>query len=133
MLENIEIFINYSNYSIKELFKVLNNSDNINRLPFINIFCENMADESDFNKVCELALYDKKVVGCFEDDELELLRGFFSVLGQTDSTGQIINCQTYKVFFKQRLSVLEAQEKIKCKNQTAMVLGLSFMISIIIL
>lgn len=133
MLENVEIFISYSNYSVEELFKVLSNNISINKLPFINLISEQMSDDVDFSAICNCVFNDKKIIRIFEAEEIELLKGYFSSLGQTDSMGQILNCKTYKEFFKQKLVILESQEKTKCKNLTAITLGLGIIFSIAVI
>ena len=92
-----------------------------------------MNSQGEFNNICEVVFEDRKSIQYFSFEEIELLKGFFSCLGQTDKNGQIANCKTYKELFKRRLDILEAQEKTKYKSQMAFSIGLGIMLSIMIL
>lgn len=133
MLENIEIYINYANHNIKEIFKVLSENDNFDALNFIDEIFKMLTDNSDYKSICNTVLGDKYIMSCFDEDDIELLKGFFLSLGQSDINGQILNCKTYKEFFKQKQALLELQEKAKCKTQTAITIGLGLVFSIVII
>lgn len=133
MLENIEIFINFSNYNIKDLFSLLSNNKSLEKLDFLPTILEKINLFGDFNNICEVVFEDKRSIKCFTFEEIELLKGFFSCLGQTDKSGQISNCKMYKELLKKRLDILETQEKSKYKSQMAFSIGLGIMFSIMIL
>ena len=133
MLENIEIYIKYSNYNIRELFNLLSSNKSIDKLDFIHIILDRINAHDEFTNICDDVFKDRKSVSNFSLEEIDLLKGFFSCLGQTDINGQISNCKTYKELFKSRLNILEAQEKTKCKSQMALSLGIGLILSIMIL
>ena len=133
MLENIEIYIKYSNYNIRELFNLLSSNKSIDKLDFVHIIFNRINTQDEFANICDSVFKDNKLISYFSLEEVDLLKGFFSCLGQTDMNGQISNCETYKELFKRRLDILEAQEKIKCKSQIAISLGLGLILSILIL
>lgn len=133
MIENIEIQINYSNIQLLSLISSLSNNSNFNCLSFLNNINTKMTDFSDFNDVCDDVFNDKNVMNLFDNEDVELLKGFFSGLGKSDSNGQILNCKTYKEFFKNKLERLESEEKQKCKSQTAITVGLGLIFSIIVI
>lgn len=133
MIENIEIQINYSNVKLADLILDLTRNRNFKHLLFIYEIEKKMTDTSDFNYICNEVFNDKKIMNEFDNEDIELLEGFFSGLGKSDINGQILNCKTYKEFFKQRLSFLESQEKIKCKSQSAITVGLGLIFSIVII
>lgn len=133
MLENIEVYINYSNQDIKGIFKTLSENDNFNELSFINEIYKTYLENSNFKLVCNNILNDKSLMGCFDKDDIELLKGFFLSLGQSDIQGQISNCEIYKDFFKHKQELLESQENAKRKTQSAITLGLGIALCIVII
>lgn len=133
MLENIEIYISYSNNNIKEIFKALSENDNFDSLCFVDEIFIKLVDNSDFKYVCNSVLNDKNIMNNFDKDDIELLKGFFLSLGQSDINGQILNCEIYKEFFKKKQALLESQEKAKCKTQTAITVGFGLVFSIVII
>ena len=132
MIENIEIQINYSNLKLADLIINLSNNSNYNSLIFIDEMKNRMTDICDFNCICSEVFNDHNIMASFDDEDIELLKGFFSGFGKSDVTGQILNCKTYKEFFKNKLLLLESQEKIKCKSQTALTIGLGLILSIVV-
>ncbi len=132
MIENIEIQINYSNLKLADLIINLSNNSNYNSLIFIDEMKNRMTDICDFNCICNEVFNDHNIMASFDDEDIELLKGFFSGFGKSDVTGQILNCKTYKEFFKNKLLLLESQEKIKCKSQTALTIGLGLILSIVV-
>lgn len=133
MIENIEIKINYSNLKLEDLIMDLSNNSNFNNLSFINEIKNRMTDVYDFNCICNEVFNDKNITASFDNEDIELLKGFFSGFGKSDVSGQILNCKTYKEFFKNKLSLLESQEKTKCKSQTAITVGLGLILSIVVI
>lgn len=132
MIENIEIQINYSNLKLADLIINLSNNSNYNSLIFIDEMKNRMTDICDFNCICNEIFNNHNIMASFDDEDIELLKGFFSGFGKSDVTGQILNCKTYKEFFKNKLLLLESQEKIKCKSQTALTIGLGLILSIVV-
>ncbi len=133
MIENIEIQVGYSNLKLSDLIMNLSNNSNFDNLSFINEIKNRMTDICDFNYICFEIFSDKRVMAYFDSEDIELLKGFFSGFGKSDVNGQILNCKTYKEFFKNKLALLELQEKTKCKSQTAITVGLGLILSIVVI
>lgn len=133
MIENIEILINYSNLQLSDLIMNLSGNSSFSNLIFIDEIKDRITDSFDFNYICNEIFDDKSIMYSFDDEDVELLKGFFSGLGKSDVNGQILNCKTYKEFFKQKLLQLESQEKVKCKSQTAVTVGLGLLFSIVVI
>lgn len=133
MIENIEIQINYSNIKLANLIVSLAENSSFKNLLFLNEIEKRMSDFCDFNNVCDDVFNDKSIMYLFDDEDIGFLKGFFSGLGKSDVNGQVLNCKTYKEFFKQKLLLLESQEKIKCKSQTAITVGLGLIFSIVVI
>lgn len=123
MFENIEILLEHRNLSIDDIFKFLIKSDNYKYLKFIEYFDNSITTTNDYEKVVTDSIFNKDVKKYFDSDDLNLLKGYFSVLGKTDLQGQILNCRLYKDFFKKKLHILESEENIKCKSASTIILG----------
>ena len=61
------------------------------------------------------------------------MRGFLSMLGKSDLSGQLMNCKMYSEFFKGKLNSLEKSENNKCKSAVALVMGVTLTAIILIL
>lgn len=132
MLENIEVLLEHRNLSIDGIFTFLNNSNNYRCLKFFKFFNNSLLNTNDYEKIVADALSDSEVTKNFDADDLNLLKGYFSVLGKTDLQGQISNCRLYKDFFKQKLQLLESEENTKCKSTSTIILGLGIMFIIVL-
>ena len=133
MLENIEILLEHKNMSIDGIFKFLKNNDNYNCLNFIEIFSNSLLNTNDYEKIVLEAFNDSEIKKIFDNDDLSLLKGFFSILGKTDLQGQISNCRLYKEFFKQKLQILESEENLKCKSTSTIIIGTGIMFIIVLI
>lgn len=133
MLENIEVLLEHRNLSIDGIFTFLNNSDNYNFLKFIKFFHNSIWTTNNYEEIVYNALSDRELTKNFDADDLNLLKGYFSVLGKTDLQGQISNCRLYKDFFKQKLRILESEENIKCKSTSTIILGVGIMLIIVLI
>ena len=78
MIENIEIQISYSNLKLVDLIIQLSDSSNYSNLLFLNEIKRKMTEFSDFNIVCNDVFNDKNIMTLFDDEDIELLKGFFS-------------------------------------------------------
>ncbi len=133
MLENIEILLEHRNLSIDAIFDFLKKGDNYSQLKFINTFCDNLVTENDYEKVIINALENYENRKCFDKEDIELLKGYFSVMGKTDLSGQISNCRLYKNFFCQKLQKLETEENQKCKSMGTFIIGAGVLVIIILI
>ncbi len=129
MIDYIEICIKFQNLDMKEIFKSVSSSEKYPLLPFINDF-EKMNFNLDFS---EYTFNSAKVRNLFSPYSCELLKGYFSMLGKSDTDGQILNCQTYKGFFKQEIEKAQESEERKIKTGSSLIFGVMFLFLIIIL
>ena len=132
MLENIEMLLEHRNLSIDAIFDYLKNNGNFKNLNFVEIFIDEMSRENDYEFAISKALSYEKSKNLDKAD-LELLKGYFSVMGKTDLQGQISNCRLYKEFFKQKLIRLEAEEHMKCKAIGTFIVGAGVLVIIILI
>lgn len=133
MLENIEMLLAHRNLSIDEIFEFLNINDNFKKLKFIDFFIKEFSMKNDYDKALKASLSNQENAKCFDEEDLELLKGYFSVMGKTDLTGQISNCRLYKEFFKQKLQKLESEENVKCKSTGTFILGAGVLVIIVLI
>lgn len=133
MLENIEILLEHRNLSINSIFDYLKNSKSFTNLKFIKYFVEEFTKDKDYERAVEYALKNQENLKYFDKSDLELLKGYFSVMGKTDLSGQISNCRLYKEFFKQKLQRLEAEENMKCKSTGTFIVGAGVLVIIVLI
>ena len=133
MLENIEMLLAHRNLSIDEIFEFLTINDNFKKLKFIDFFIKEFSMKNDYDKALKASLSNQENAKCFDEEDLELLKGYFSVMGKTDLSGQISNCRLYKEFFKQKLQKLESEENVKCKSTGTFILGAGVLVIIVLI
>lgn len=130
LIENIKILIEYKNLSIEEIFENICKSANYRLLTFLDdIRC----GIGEYHKTLNNIFSEKRTLNGFDDEDLEYLKGFFSMLGGSDTCGQIINCDLYKNFFEKKYLQLEKNEKSKCKSTLTVILGVGTLFSIIVI
>lgn len=129
MIDFIEISIKYQSTDLKDIFRHISNSDKFKLLPFLSDF-----KKSDFSgNFSNYSFNSFKNAKLFSTYSCELLCGFFSMLGKSDTDGQISNCKTYKKFFKSECENAESVEERKIKTGSALLFGTVFLMLIIIL
>ncbi len=133
MLENIEILLEHKNISIDGIFRFLIHNDNYKCLKFIDFFYNSLECTNNYERIILEAFSDKEIKRIFDNDDLNLLKGYFSILGKTDLQGQISNCRLYKEFFKQKLRLLESEENLKCKSTSTIIIGTGIMFIIFLI
>lgn len=129
MLENIEILLEHRNLSVDGIFNYLKNNDNFKKLKFIDY----INNQNDYDNMSSEAFSSYENTRYFDKEDIELLKGYFSVMGKTDLQGQISNCRLYKEFFKQKLLSLESEESTKCKSTGTIIVGAGVMLIILII
>lgn len=131
LLENIKIYIEYRNLSIEEIFSVLDKSNNYDLLFFLNEIKNEINADCfvDFNKI----FLKNSFFNCFDEEDIENLKGFFSMLGRSDTNGQILNCNLYKKLFEKKYLQLEYNEKSQCKSAATLAMGVGLLFSIIVI
>ncbi len=133
MLENIEILLEHRGLSINSIFNFLKTSKNFNHLNFINTLNDTLSTKNDYESAVSKAFSSYANTKNFDNDDLELLKGYFSVMGKTDLSGQISNCRLYKDFFKQKLVRLEKEENMKCKSAGTFIVGTGVLLIIVLI
>lgn len=133
MLENIEILLEHRNLSIDAIFDFLKKGDNYSQLKFIDTFYNDLLIENNYEKVIAKALENSENRKCLDKEDIELLKGYFSVMGKTDLSGQIANCRLYKNFFSQKLQKLESEENQKCKSTGTFIVGAGVLLIIVLI
>lgn len=126
LIENIKILIEYQGADVNNIFYQLSKSNNYNLLDFVLPLSE---------KAEEIALYikEKQDFKNLDKEDSDNMKGFLSMLGKSDIAGQISNCELYKAFFQNKLDILEKNEKSKCKNISALTIGVGLILSILII
>lgn len=133
MFENIEILLEYRNLSIFEILNFLINNDNFKNLKFIEYLNNELSNKNDYEISASNTFSNIENIKIFDKEEIQLLQGYFSVMGKTDLQGQISNCRLYKEFFKQKLNRLESEEDIKCKSTGTFIIGTGILIIIVLI
>ena len=129
MLDYIEISIKYQNTDIKEIFKKMNMSNKFSYLVFIDNIIK-LQGKTDYSNI---QFNTQQMRNLFSLYSCELLSGFFSVLGKSDSEGQVSNCETYKEFFREELRRNEREEEKRIKTFSSIIFGITLLILIIII
>lgn len=129
MIDYIEICIKYQNTDLKDIFRHIYNSQKFPLLVFINDF-KRLNFTVDFAKY---SFHSVRTANLFSAYTCELLSGFFSMLGKSDVDGQILNCETYKEFFKREEEKAQICEERKIKTGSSLLLGAMLLMLIIIL
>lgn len=127
MIDYIEISIKYQSLDIEKIFNSLLHTDKYYLLTFINDFVDLNFNLEKYN------FTSAKIKRNFSAYSCELLKGFFSMLGKSDVDGQILNCETYKDFFREELQVSEMSEEKKIKTGSSLILGITFIFLIFII
>lgn len=131
LVENIKILIEYRNLSIEEIFDNISASDNYDLLVFIKDLKRGIDNQyyENLNKV----LSTNSLLNYFDSEDIDYLKGFFSMLGRSDTNGQIMNCDLYKNLFEKKLLLLEGNENNRCKSTATLTMGLGMLFSIIVI
>lgn len=131
LVENIKILIEYRNLSIEEIFDNISASDNYDLLIFIKDLKRGIDNQyyDNLNKV----LSTDSLLNYFDSEDIDYLKGFFSMLGRSDTNGQIMNCDLYKNLFEKKLLLLEGNENNRCKSTATLTMGLGMLFSIIVI
>ncbi len=131
LVENIRILIEYRNLSIEEIFDNISASDNYDLLIFIKDLKRGIDIQyyENLNKVFST----NSLLNYFDSEDIDYLKGFFSMLGRSDTNGQIMNCDLYKNLFEKKLLLLEGNENNRCKSTATLTMGLGMLFSIIVI
>lgn len=130
MIENIKILIEYKNLNVSEIFNVICNSVNYSQLTFLSAIKSGICDyQNTVNEVFQ----NRDDLLIFDTEDLEYLKGFLSMLGRSDTYGQVTNCNLYKKLFEKKCAELESSEKTRCKCAATVIVGIGLLFSIILI
>lgn len=130
LIENIKILIEYKNMNISEIFNVLCSSDCYSLLTFLDKISSGL---SEYQETVNIIFSNKNLNNAFDQDDVEYMKNFFSMLGTSDTNGQIVNCNLYKNIFEKKYLQLDLAEKSKCKCVSTLLIGFGMLISIFII
>ena len=130
LVENIKILIEFKSTSITEIFDIICNNESFNCLTFLG---DLKIGVNDYHKTLEKVFSNKNLLYFFDCEDVEYMKGFFSMLGTSDVSGQVLNCDLYKKLFEKKYSQLFSNEKSKCRCIFTLTIGFGLLISIIII
>lgn len=130
LVENIKILIEFKSMSITEIFDIICNNESFNCLTFLS---DIRFGVNDYHKTLEKVFSNKNLLYIFDCEDVEYMKGFFSMLGTSDVSGQVLNCDLYKKLFEKKYSQLFSNEKSKCRCIFTLTIGFGLLISIIII
>ena len=133
MIVNICILLQYSGISVEEIFKNLSLSSNYCLLLFIKEINKRLGALIEYEKAYNDVISEKTFTKYLDSEDCDFMRGFLSMLGKSDLSGQLMNCKMYSEFFKGKLNSLEKSENNKCKSAVALVMGVTLTAIILIL
>lgn len=132
MLENIKILIMYKNLSVEELFDYVLKSDTYDLLGFIETLNSNIKEHNQFYEIINDSLFSK-TENYFDREEVEDIKNFLLMLGNSDTEGQMLNCELYKNMFNKKLSILEQNKETQRKTGVSLIFGVGVVLIILII
>lgn len=132
MLENIKILIMYKNLSVEELFDYVLKSDTYDLLGFIDTLNNNIKEHNQFYEIINDSLFSK-TENYFDREEVEDIKNFLLMLGNSDTEGQMLNCELYKNMFNKKLSILEQNKETQRKTGVSLIFGVGVVLIILII
>lgn len=132
MLENIKILIMYKNLSVEELFDYVLKSDTYDLLGFIETLNNNIKEHNQFYEIINDSLFSK-TENYFDREEVENIKNFLLMLGNSDTEGQMLNCELYKNMFNKKLSILEQKIETQRKTGVSLIFGVGVVLIILII
>ena len=127
LVENIRMLIEYNNLSLKEIFENISKKDTYNLLEFLNTINYGI---DDYNNTLDSVFSEKSFIAYLDKEDCENFKGFLSMLGKSDTDGQILNCNLYKNLFEKKYLQLENDEISRCKSTITLTMcfGMLFLI-----
>ncbi len=132
MLENIKILIMYKNLSVEELFDYVLKSDTYDLLGFIETLNSNIKEHNQFYEIINDSMFSK-TENYFDREEVEDIKNFLLMLGNSDTEGQMLNCELYKNMFNKKLSILEQNKETQRKTGVSLIFGVGVVLIILII
>lgn len=132
LLENIKILIMYKNLSVEEIFDFVSKSESYELLGFINVINKSIKDNNEFYKIVDNSLF-LKTENYFDKQDSDDIKNFLLMLGNSDTDGQLLNCDLYKNLFNKKLSILESNEEKKQKTGISLISGIGIVLIILII
>ena len=132
MIENIKILIIYKNLSVEDIFDYVSKSDIYGLLGFIKVLNQNIKENGRFYEIVNDALF-LDTENYLDKEDIDNVKSFLSMLGNSDAEGQKLNCDLYKNMFNKKLSVLEQNEEKERKTGISLILGIGFVLILLII
>lgn len=132
MLENIKILIMYKNINIEEIFDYISKSDSYDLLCFVKTINENIKEHNKFYEIVDDSLFIR-TENYFDKQDVEDIKSFLLMLGNSDTEGQMLNCDLYKNMFNKKLSILEQNEEKQHKTGVSLIFGIGIILIILII
>ena len=132
MIENIKILIIYKNLSVEDIFDYVSKSDIYGLLGFIKVLNQNIKENGRFYEMVNDALF-LDTENYLDKEDIDNVKSFLSMLGNSDAEGQKLNCDLYKNMFNKKLSALEQNEEKERKTGISLILGIGFVLILLII
>lgn len=122
----------YKNLSVEEIFDFVSKSEAYELLGFINVINKSIKDNNEFYKIVDNSLF-LKTENYFDKQDSDDIKNFLLMLGNSDTDGQLLNCDLYKNLFNKKLSILESNEEKKQKTGISLISGIGIVLIILII
>ena len=122
----------YKNLSVEELFDYVLKSDTYDLLGFIETLNNNIKEHNQFYEIINDSLFSK-TENYFDREEVEDIKNFLLMLGNSDTEGQMLNCELYKNMFNKKLSILEQNKETQRKTGVSLIFGVGVVLIILII
>ena len=122
----------YKNLSVEEIFDFVSKSESYELLGFINVINKSIKDNNEFYKIVDNSLF-LKTKNYFDKQDSDDIKNFLLMLGNSDTDGQLLNCDLYKNLFNKKLSILESNEEKKQKTGISLISGIGIVLIILII
>ena len=74
-----------------------------------------------------------KTENYFDKQDSDDIKNFLLMLGNSDTEGQLLNCDLYKNLFNKKLSILESNEEKQQKTGISLISGIGIVLIILII
>lgn len=122
----------YKNLSVEEIFDFVSKSEAYELLGFIKVINKSIKDNNEFYKIVDNSLFFK-TENYFDKQDSDDIKNFLLMLGNSDTEGQLLNCDLYKNLFNKKLSILESNEEKQQKTGISLISGIGIVLIILII
>lgn len=122
----------YKNLSIEEIFDFVSKSEAYELLGFIKVINKSIKDNNEFYEIVDNSLF-LKTENYFDKQDSDDIKNFLLMLGNSDTEGQLLNCDLYRNLFNKKLSILELNEEKQRKTGVSLISGIGLVLIILII